>query len=110
MSRDGDDVSDYVELLGDRRRRWLLSFMAAGDAETFTREELVSALLGRQSAAGPESAPDRQAVAVDLHHVQLPTLEAAGVVRYDAERGTVRFLGFERMDLLEALGETGWED
>ncbi|MFB6130573.1 MAG: hypothetical protein ABEJ28_07110 [Salinigranum sp.] len=85
-----------VSLFADRRRRELLAELI-DRGEPMGVEEL--ALVLRANASGTPEEADAGCVAgadevrVSLHHVHLPKLDAAGVVDYDHERGTVTYRG-----------------
>jgi hypothetical protein len=81
-------------LLRDPRRRTTLAYLLAR-REAVTLEELSA------QVAGQGGTPSEQRVArvsIDLHHVHLPTLADAGIVRYDPESEVV-----EPLDIPEAV-------
>jgi len=73
-------------VLSDRTRRRILWFLL--EESRTTVDELADLLLGWEisgdGVAGPE---ERDGVLVSLHHVHLPRLADAGLVRYDADSG-----------------------
>lgn len=72
------------ELLASRRRRAVLRVLATDESATLSR--LTDAVLEREGAATDEAEDERRTeVAVDLAHVHLPKLEAAGALAFDAE-------------------------
>jgi len=109
MSNDGDQgpIDAVLDALGDQRRRYALYFLRDRDAVAV--ETLATALTGwlavRDGAttAWPQ---DRDRVLASLHHQDLPKLDAAGLVAYDREAGTVTFeesaLARDLLDLLLA--------
>lgn len=55
------------------------------------REEPITVTrLAEEVAAVTDAGPER--VAISLHHVHLPKLDAASIVEHDAEAGTVRLV------------------
>lgn len=76
-------------LAGDVRRRVLAYF--EGRAEnTASLDDLVGHVAAVRDGADPP-APDR--VRTRLHHVDLPKLQAVGLLDYDAAAGVVRYRG-----------------
>jgi DNA-binding transcriptional ArsR family regulator len=73
-----------LELLSNQRRRYVLYYL---------REQgnpvPVAELADRVTTWENDSSADRSRVLSDLHHSQLPRLDEAGVVDFDAEEGYV---------------------
>lgn len=69
-------------ILGDERRQHVTAALSQADGP-LSLEELTAAVASREheEADGPQ--PDRGSVRISLHHVHLPKLSEAGVVRYD---------------------------
>lgn len=87
-------LDTYFDVLADRRRRYLLYYLSAIPGETAERSELVRAVRAYETAtADADRLPEPEAVAVDLHHHQLPRLEEAALVDYDRRQGTVSYTG-----------------
>lgn len=90
---DGADalVDATFAALSDVRRRHALYYLR--ERESTTLDELATVLTGWLNALEDESTVatpnDRERVRVGLHHAQLPTLSAAGFVRYDPDSGEV---------------------
>lgn len=81
-ARSPDDVLD---VLADRQRRHLLAVL--NQLET---PERLSALARNLAAATGRSGDDEaQELQIRLYHHHVPKLEAAGIVSYDDDRGTV---------------------
>lgn len=76
----GPSETVRFDLLADDLRRELLRELVAAGPDARLRLEAVA------SAVGPEG--DR-AVALELHHVHLPKLDAVGAVEYDPDRNVV---------------------
>lgn len=79
----------FYRAMAARPRRWILHHVL--EREGSTVDELATVLAGweavdRGTMASPE---DRDRWAVELHHVHLPVLTEADLVRYDGERATV---------------------
>ncbi len=73
---------------GDRRR--LLRVVADRAPEPATLRDLATALVRSRDGAPPTRAPDAvRRATVGLYHVQLPALEAAGLVELGPDRDTV---------------------
>ena len=98
-------VDSLLQLLGNRRRRTLLAFLARRAEETVGVDDVVDALVARER---PEPGPGthRERVAIDLHHVHIPKLAEAGVVEYDPLEGTLRYRDRDGVELLLAAART----
>ena len=97
-------VDAALELLRDERRRVVLARLRAREGEEVPLEWLAQQVADARSivANRPSTRPGQgtQRIAVSLHHVQLPRLADTGVVAYDEDERTCRYLGD---DTLEAL-------
>ena len=90
-----DDADALVDAtfaaLSDPRRRHALYYLR--ERESAPLDELATVLAGwlnaREDGAGVATSEDRERVRVGLHHGQLPSLSAAGFVRYDPGSGEV---------------------
>ena len=90
-----DDVSETVgklfDVLSRPERRYLLYYLR--DREAAAVEELATVLAGwlqtRRDATEVVTPSERERIRVALHHVDLPKLEAAGLVRHDRDSGDV---------------------
>lgn len=85
---DPDVEQAVLEAFRDPYRRFTVYFL---DGRTAGVGELADAVTGWVAASAGSMAgrPDREQVAVDLHHRHLPTLAAAGLVRHDREADRV---------------------
>lgn len=94
---DGDDAQlteltteDRHKILSNERRRTVLRVLAH-DAEVTTLESLATAVAAEETDVDrSDSTVDEDAIVdapvqIELHHVHLPMLDAAGVVDYDRE-------------------------
>ncbi len=89
-------------LLRERERRQSVAFLRDADGAV-----AVSTLAEHVAAGGDDRAVRRTLVGLD--HVHLPRLEAAGVVEYDRDAGTVRYRRDERLEALLAVATEGVE-
>lgn len=86
-----------LELLANRDRRAILSYLMDAPDGTATVNELVEHLLDRKTErTGERPGPDH--VATTLHHVHVPKLADAGVVDYDARSREIRYWGSDRLE------------
>lgn len=86
-----DDLDRFLDVLADRRRRYLLYYLVARQDEAVEREELTEAVCEYERAGADTSdEPDPESVSTDLHHRVLPRLDDEGVLDYDTRQGTVR--------------------
>lgn len=93
MSTDSTrDVSRLFQALSNRYRRVVLYCLREHGTASFPT--LTDAVTGWVEAGpGADESTSHQEVRVQLHHVHLPALESAGLVRYDADAGTVTLVG-----------------
>ena len=90
-----DDADALVDAtfaaLSDARRRHALYYLR--ERRSATLDELATVLAGWLNAHKDEARvatpDDRERVRIEHHHAQLPTLSAAGFVRYDPGSGEV---------------------
>jgi hypothetical protein len=86
------------DLLRNARRRALLYFLYESDEQVVAMDDAVVAVAERTRTG---TAPDEAVVRTDLHHSQMPRLEEAGVLEYDARQGDIRI--WDYAPLLEWL-------
>lgn len=93
FARGNRDISPALDatldLLSNRRRRYVLYSLREQEGSA-TVEELADRVTSLEEDDGEA---DRDRVRADLHHNQLPRLEDAGAVTFDAERGYVTLAG-----------------
>lgn len=87
LERAPDDWDDAIACLSVRRRRIVLSVLANGETP-ITRFNLARAVAAHE-ASGGGSATNARNVVQRLHHVDLPKLDAVGLVDYDPENEMV---------------------
>lgn len=84
---------ELFDLLRVERRRALLRYLdGLDDQDGSPLSELASAVAAETGDPGFESGREHR-LAISLHQVHLPKLDAAGVLDYDVEARTVRLLG-----------------
>ena len=88
--------SEVHHLLASARRRAILSYLRRHPDRPVEFDALVEACLGDARTEGKRAG--RLQVEADLHHVQLPALDDAGVVRYDPDEGTVEYVRAKRLE------------
>lgn len=94
-------TDELLRVVSDRRRRAVLNHLRENGDGAVTVDELVDGIPADERTA-------RARVELQLRHVHLPKLDAAGIVEYDAGSATVRYrpegrCGLER--LLEFLSD-----
>lgn len=93
-------VSERCELLASARRRAVLRYLAGRPGDLVSVADLADRL------ASGEPTASRREVATSLHHVHLPKLADAGVIRYDPERWRVEYVPHDDLeDLLAFLDD-----
>ncbi|MFD1563454.1 hypothetical protein ACFR99_07825 [Haloarchaeobius amylolyticus] len=85
------DPDEWLQLLSDRRRRYLLYCLRDDDVRK--QGTLARRVAARLAHTSPEEVPERRSETVEasLVHVDIPMLADAGVVSYDRRTGTIRF-------------------
>ncbi|WP_137287198.1 DUF7344 domain-containing protein [Halorussus salinisoli] len=127
MNTDAPDVTDNhagegrgisptldatLDLLSSRRRRYVLYYLRE-QGGAVTLEELAEQITSWESEADDHGSPstqpsiddppDYQRVLADLHHTQLPRLDDADAVTFDAEDGYVSLASDDNAPLVEYL-------
>lgn len=87
-----------VHIVADADRRAIITYFMESQSNVAAFSEVVDWCL--REVVREESLPTRESVATELHHSQLPTLEAAGIIEYKEQRNLVRYHGDP---LLEAV-------
>ncbi len=83
-------VDALFEVLSDRDNRCLLAYLDGLDGRIASETELVEHLV--EVREGTDEETRRTALDALVHHVCLPRLDAAGLVRFDGRRGVVEYL------------------
>ncbi len=86
-----------LDLLSDKRRRYVLYSLREQSGAMPVEE------LAEQIASWEESDVDTQRVLADLYHSQLPRLDEAGAVAFDADEGYVTLIENNDMPLATYL-------
>lgn len=83
-------VDDVFDVLGDARRRRVLSVLSDSQ-HSMALTELARRVAAGEADAAPLTVSEStvRTVSVALHHVHLPTLARASLVDYDPADGTV---------------------
>jgi hypothetical protein len=80
----GGDRAHLLELMGNQRRRRLVSLLWEQDGE-WTIDELATRLASAESDATPDTLAEEtlETFRIELYHTHLPKLAEFGVVEYD---------------------------
>lgn len=101
---DDTPLDTYLTLVSDKRRRGVVRRLRDRPDGEATVEDLVDHLYGNESDLSTEECPHRERISIQLIHNHLPKLADHGVIRYDRERGVVRYRSDERIEtVLDAL-------
>lgn len=96
----GPDAADELDLVFDllqaERRRYLLYYLFEMEDDGTTYDAAAAAVAEYEAIT--DAAPSLEAVRRDLYHVQLPRLDAAGVVECDDRQQYVRFCGHDALE------------
>lgn len=93
QSRPSERIDELLQVLADRDRRAILSYLRESPAEQASIQELADVL----SSRAPN---DRSTALIRLHHCHLPTLGDAAVADYDAEARCIQYLGHPELEAL----------
>ncbi|WP_336339662.1 DUF7344 domain-containing protein [Haloarcula brevis] len=96
----------WLQFVDDRHRRRIIHHLRHEATGTTTVDELVEQFhsSGSDSKDGP--AQDREALAIQLHHVHLPKLAEHGVLEFEHRSGSVRYTPDEQLEtVLDSLPE-----
>ena len=87
-------VDTLLDLLRNRRRRYLLYCLDQKVDSVVTVDELTAMLLDwehRMNAGAEAGSPDsKRRIRIELHHSHLPKLADLGVVEFDSRSKTIR--------------------
>lgn len=88
-------LDDALELLAERRRRFVIYTLLDTPAGMIGFDELVDAVGAMEAQGSPEQVTDRhrQSIAADLHHWHLPVLVESGTVTFDDRSEIVQYEG-----------------
>lgn len=88
---DGDRHPDVGDLLDDPHCQSLLECLRRAD-DAVPESTLARRVVAGVTGTAPEDVPEHveRRVGTWLHHGQLPALESAGIVDFDADAGEVR--------------------
>jgi hypothetical protein len=93
-----------LQLVSHRDRRRIIHHLRHEATGTTTVAELVDQFHGSGSDSNNGPPRDRDALAVQLHHVHLPKLAAYGVVEFEHRSGAVRYHPNEQVEtVLDSL-------
>lgn len=111
QSDDTDEISvgNVCHVLQNERRRLTLNHLRNAD-EPLRTSDLAEAVAATENDTTPEqlSHSERKRVYISLYQVHLPTLDDAGVIAYNSDRGTIETLPlahkmYEALDNLTAV-------
>ncbi|AGB16812.1 hypothetical protein Halru_2225 [Halovivax ruber XH-70] len=107
-TREPIPVDEVHRLLANERRRDALTYLVRRPAEAVPVEDVVDFVAEREEPKpGPGTARER--IATDIHHVHVPKLADAEVVRFDPVAGTVRYVASERVEQFLSIDEGNGE-
>lgn len=84
----GASLSDALDALACENRRYALHYFQTRKDDLATVEDLTDYILAHDCEAD-----DSRHVRIALHHQDLPNLDDAGLIDYDARSNTVRYRG-----------------
>ncbi|MUW13372.1 hypothetical protein GJ633_00915 [Halorubrum sp. CBA1125] len=87
-----------LELLSSPRRRTLLYNLKGQPTEEIQLDRLVEEVHDIDRSLPIRDGSPREQIRTELHHIHLPKLQEAGIIRYDAESETVRYTANEGLE------------
>ncbi|AXG06122.1 ArsR family transcriptional regulator [Haloplanus rubicundus] len=95
-----------LRLVADRHRRRVIHHLRHEATGATAFEDLVDQLQGHSPDSKDGPLQTREELAIQLHHVHLPTLADHGVVEFEHRSGAVRYRPDERVErVLDSLPE-----
>lgn len=79
-----EDLDAMFACLAHQRCRFVLAHFRETECESVALRELIDAVIERESPT-----PDRESVAISLHHIHLPKLADNDFITYDTDRSAV---------------------
>ncbi|MFB6166030.1 MAG: hypothetical protein ABEJ31_12790 [Haloarculaceae archaeon] len=80
---------DPFAVLADGRRRRLCGVLFRGDERRYRVPDLVDRLRAADGSGEGDRSASPKRIRLELHHVHLPKLQAAGLLTYDPDAGVV---------------------
>ena len=96
--------------LAHPRRRTILHHLVENGDETVALDELTETIATDGGTATISHESDDTRTRVELHHVHLPKLAAAGIIEYDADRHTVQYRASVQVETLLEFVSTDLEN
>lgn len=98
-------LDELFDLLRNRRRRDILSYLDASDG-TVTLDELAEAIAADENGIEPEqlSSQQRKRVYISLYQNHLPKMDELGLIEYEKSRGIVTLLDISEARPYLAVG------
>jgi DNA-binding transcriptional ArsR family regulator len=85
----GHKISKSLEMLGSKRRRYVLYVLQNRKKATFKEVTERVAIWETETVSEELDERTRENIRVNLHHSHLPKLEDAGMITYDRQSGAV---------------------
>lgn len=90
-------VDATLEILAQRERRYILSYLADSSEEIASTDELVEHIVQAETERMDE-VPNRDHLESSLYHIHLPKLTDTGLLEYDPRSQQLRYWGDERLE------------
>lgn len=94
-ARQAISTDDAIQVLCDDTRRTLLRYLIQSEAGTETVNDMASALVADETICAC-----REDIELALYHLHLPKLAEAGVIEWEPDVGTVRYLPNDSIETL----------
>lgn len=98
-----------LRLVADPRRRTILRCLRENDGEEVDTGELLEAVAAAETGTSPEHVSVDSPLRLEFRHTHAPMLADAGLIAYDADRGTARYVADDRVDALLQFVSEGLE-
>lgn len=85
----GHTVSEFLEMIGSKRRRYVLYALQEKKEATF--EEIIERVATWETETTSEELDEqtKQNIRINLYHSHLPKLEDSGIIKFDYQSGTI---------------------
>lgn len=99
---------ELLQLSADRTRRTVLRCLMESENHRVRVDELVNTVCATEEPSVGQDPVTQETIRTKLHHRHLPRLAEAGVVEYEEEHCSVRYLPNEQLEALLEFIDDEW--